>query len=97
MRDWINWGTTATGYGIGNPREEFAEAVVVYFLEDRDEDREWTDDWSAGFRRAQRDFGATGPDQLMLDANTQQPSATGTIQVQDRYDFLQLQFTGTWK
>ena len=33
----------------------------------------------------------------MLDANTMQPSATGTIQVFDRYDFVEMKFKGTWK
>jgi hypothetical protein len=97
MSQWINWGDTPTDYQTGNPREVFAETTTVYFLSQyRDKTREWTDDFGAGFDLAKRN-GATGPDQLMLDMNTKQPSATGTEEAKDRYDFLQWKFTGNWK
>ena len=99
MKSWVNWGQTAKDWGTRNDLEDWASAVEVYFWFERpiEEGREWTDDNGAGLIRAMNDYGATGPDQLMLDATTLQASATGTIPVQDRYDFLQWKFTGTWK
>lgn len=97
-KGWVNWGATATDYGASSDIEDFPEAVRIYFYwNDYVEPRKWTDDKGLGFTDVAAKFGATGPDQLMLDATTMQPSATGTIQVQDRYDFVQWKLTGTWK
>lgn len=106
MRRWVNWGEPATTYGETNRMEDLAEAVVAYFWPEyqvsETAERFWTDDvdgkawdvypWANG--RA---------DQLRMDKGQEwrrkekrEASETGTIQVQDRYDFLQLQFTGTW-
>ena len=93
----MNWGIPAKDYGNASLGNDFATAIQVYFHfapPDEEPDREWTDDDGAGRIRAQNDFGATGPDQLKLDATTMQPSATGTIPVKDRYDFLQCKFAG---
>ncbi|MCP4539892.1 MAG: hypothetical protein GY832_22360 [Chloroflexi bacterium] len=95
MLNWITreWGEEATGYAAdsGSDGEDLAEAVKIYFWNQYDENRAWTDDWGRGLDRYPWTSGA---DQLMLDASTNQPSQTGTIQVYDRYDWLQCRFTG---
>jgi YD repeat-containing protein len=96
MQSWVNWGQTATDYGTKSPVEDLAEAVRVYFYWQYDEKREWTDDKGAGYDKAVS-YGATGPDQLKLDATTMMPSAIGTEEVNDRYDFVQWKLTGKWK
>jgi hypothetical protein len=112
MKSWINWGDTASDWGSYDSQEDLAEAVRVYFWPQYDEGRLWTDDEmitndgmivqgivADGTREGgtfkQYDW-LTGSDQLMLDENGV-PSKTGTIQVQDRYDWLQMKFTGKWK
>jgi hypothetical protein len=96
MLGWKNWGVAATVYGANcgcavQDKEDFAEAVMVYFYPNLDEDRLWTDDIGAVFTWYPW---LTGPDQLMLDEDTLQPSQTGTVQVYDRYDWLECRFTG---
>ena len=93
MKGWINWGTEATDYGTFSDDEDFAEAVTVYFwnnYKNEGKNREWTDDDWAGLNNYSW---TSGPDQLMLDASTNQPSQTGTIPVYDRYDWLECKFT----
>ena len=105
MGGWINWGTTATDRGSHAPVEDIAEAVRVYFWNQYDEGREWTDDIEAGLALANdaryggrgRDGLRLDPGQLQLPTDQRQPSATGTIQVQDRYDWLEMKFTGRWR
>jgi len=91
MKSWVNWGDTATDRGSHTNLEDIAEAVRVYFWNQYDEGHEWTDDDWAGLNNYPW---TSGPDQLMLDATTHQPSQTGTIQVYDRYDWLECRFTG---
>jgi YD repeat-containing protein len=97
-KGWVNWGVSATDYGTWKDIEDFPEAVRVYFYfgPPYDEGREWTDDKGVGYDKAVS-YGATGPDQLKLDATTMEPSATGAVEVQDRYDFVQWKLTGKWK
>jgi len=105
MQQWINWGKTATHYAEGKGAgEDFAEAVRMYFwapvLPRLEEGREWTDDDWAGRNNYPW---TTGPDQLMmtedqlqLPVGDRRPSRDGTIQVQDRYDWLQMKFGKPW-
>jgi hypothetical protein len=44
MRGWKNWGDTATDRGTATDGEDIAEAVKVYFWNQYDEGRLWTDD-----------------------------------------------------
>jgi RHS repeat-associated protein len=91
MASWVNWGISSTDYGKNSPGEDFTEAVNVYFWPARDENRLWTDDFGAGLALA-----GSKPDSLRLNANGNLDPA-GTAQVQDRYDWVQLKFTGIWK
>jgi len=102
MVGWINWGDTATDYGSTNNSEDLAEAVRLYFWPQYDANevppRLWTDDMGAGLAMATDPrFGGRGRDGLMLDFATWEPSATGTIPVRDRYDWLQKKFIGWWR
>ncbi len=106
MGNWINWGDTATHYASTNPTsEDLPEAVRLYFYPQYDEGREWTDDMGRGLDMANdpryggrgRDGLKLDPGQLELPVNQRLPSADGTIQVQDRYDWLQMKFGKPWQ
>ena len=104
MKGWINWGDTATDRGSHADVEDIAEAVRVYFWPQygaaEPPPREWTDDMGIVFEKY--DW-ITGPDQLTMNENqlglpvsNRKPTPDSPIQVQDRYDWLQWKFTGTW-
>jgi hypothetical protein len=103
MKDWINWGDTATAPAT-NDREDLAYAVQTYFWPQEDKNREWTDDMGAGLVLANDPaYGGRGLDGLRLAPNyrdfpvddNRRLSATGTEQVYDRYDYLECRFTGS--
>jgi YD repeat-containing protein len=90
------------------PREEFASAVELYFNPERDlqYNRLWTDNLGEGWALARNIYHnvSIGPDSLRLDPNQlllpledRKPSATGTIKVRDRYDYVKYLFKGTWE
>lgn len=102
MKGWINWGKTATDRGTHTQYEDIAEAVRVYFWNQYDEGREWTDDDWAGLALANLpQYGGRGKDGLRLASNytsfplddNRRLSATGTQRVYDRYDWLECKFT----
>jgi YD repeat-containing protein len=106
MLDWINWGETPSVKAV-NPLEDLAYTVEYYFFMERDEARFWTDDFGAGLYGYASDsrYGGKGRDGLRLDPGYEQipldkrepsfnPDAPGTVQVYDRYDFLECTFTG---
>jgi hypothetical protein len=94
MQSWINWGDPPTSRGDnGKIGESFAEAVRLYLFPELDEGRLWTDDIGAGLALA-----AGVPDSLRIPGTDKYgnpvDNAECFIQVQDRYDWLQLKFTG---
>jgi YD repeat-containing protein len=98
MIDWKNWGAAATDIAAGDDLEDFAEAFRIYFWPRYDQGKEWTDDFGAGMRN-HRIGVIEEPDSLYLDPNdpSKPPTTTPTeLRVQDRYDWFQNEFTGTW-
>jgi len=108
MKNWINWGNTATKYGTHSDDEDLAEAVTVYFWNNyrggEGTTREWTDDAWAGLALAnQPQYGGRGKDGLVLAPNytsfpledNQRLAKTGTQRVYDRYDWLECEFSNS--
>jgi len=105
MREWINWGDTATDYRPNVAKEDFAEAVKVYFWNQYDQGREWTDDMETGLALSNDpQYGVGGRDGLRLAPDYEsfplnslrRLSGVGTKRVKDRDDYLEWKFTGSW-